>query len=106
LPVAIAETAYANATTSVSQQVIDVTKAALAGFSQSPAGQASYATAVCALLRQNAGAKAIGVWWWEGFSPNTAQLNWQLEPSQIAISSLVTGGGKANPAMAALGLAK
>ena len=105
-PVAVAETAYANTTVSVSQQVIDVSKAALPGFAFTAKGQADYATAVCKLLRVAAGAKAIGVWWWEGFSPNTAQLTWQLEPSQIAISSLVSGSGKANAAMAALGAAK
>ena len=105
LPVAVAETAYANTAVSVSQQVIDVSKAALPGFALTNRGQADYATAVCALLRSAAGSRAIGVWWWEGFSPNTAQLNWQLEPSQIASSSLVTGGGKANAAMAALGAA-
>ena len=106
LPVAVAETAYANTTVSVSQQVIDVSKAALPGFAFTAKGQADYATAVCALLRASAGAKAIGVWWWEAFSPNTAQLSWQLEPSQIASSSLVSGSGKANPAMLALGAAK
>ena len=106
LPVAVAETAYVNTTASVSQQVIDVSKAGLPGFAFTSRGQADYAKAVCALLRSTAGARSIGVWWWEGFSPNTAQLRWQLEPSQIAISSLVTGGGKANAAMAALGAAK
>lgn len=106
LPVAIAETAYANTSVSVSQQVIDPTKSGLPGFDQTSTGQAAYATAICALLRSRAGAKSIGVWWWEGFSPNTAQLKWQLEPSQIASSSLVTGSGKANAAMAALGAAK
>ena len=106
LPVAVAETAYANTAVSVSQQVIDVSKAALPGFAFTNRGQADYATAVCALLRSAAGKKALGVWWWEGLSPNTAQLRWQLEPSQIASSSLVTGGGKANAAMAALGSAR
>lgn len=106
LPVAVAETAYANSTVSVSQQVIDVSKAGLPGFAFSNSGQAAYATAVCALLRSAAGSKALGVWWWEAFSPNSAQLRWQLEPSQIASSSLVAGGGKANAAMAALGSAK
>jgi arabinogalactan endo-1,4-beta-galactosidase len=106
LPVAVAETAYANTTASVSQQVIDVSKAGLTGFAFTNRGQAAYATAVSKLLRSAAGSKAIGVWWWEGFSPNTAQLSWQLEPSAIAISSLVYGSGKANLAMAALGLAK
>ena len=106
LPVAVAETAYANTATSVSQQVIDVSKAALPGFAFTSKGQADYAKAVCQLLRTNAGGKSIGVWWWEGFSPNTAQLSWQLEPSQIASSSLVTGEGRPNAAMAALGAAK
>jgi arabinogalactan endo-1,4-beta-galactosidase len=106
LPVAIAETAYANTAVSSSQQVIDLSKAALPGFTFTNRGQADYATAVCALLQAAAGSRAIGVWWWEGFSPNTAQLGWQLEPSQISSSSLVTGGGKANAAMAALGAAR
>ena len=106
LPVAVAETAYANTTVSTSHQVIDVTKAALPGFAFTKRGQAEYATAVNSLLRSVAGSRAIGVWWWEGFSPNTAKLRWQLEPSQIASSSLVTGSGKANEAMAALGTAK
>ena len=106
LPVAVAETAYANTTVSVSQQVIDVSKAGLTGFAFTNRGQAAYATAVSKLLRTAAGSKAIGVWWWEGFSPNTTKLNWQLEPSAIASSSLVYGSGKPNLAMAALGSAK
>jgi arabinogalactan endo-1,4-beta-galactosidase len=106
LPVAVAETAYANTTVSTSHQVIDVTKAQLAGFALTSIGQAEYATAVCKLLRTTAGSKAIGVWWWEAFSPNTSKLSAQLEPSQIAISSLVDGFGRPNRAMTALGSAK
>jgi len=106
LPVAVAETAYANTTSSTSNQVIDVTKAQLMGFALTSIGQAEYATAVCKLLRSTAGGKAIGVWWWEAFSPNTAQLSAQLEPSQIAISSLVDGMGRPNKAMTALGSAR
>ncbi len=105
LPVAVAETAYLNSTRAVTNQVLDGSKNAITGFAQTASGQASYATAICALLRKAAGAKAIGVWWWEGFSPNSSKLRRWFDPSSISASSLVTGAGKANPAMASLGSA-
>jgi arabinogalactan endo-1,4-beta-galactosidase len=106
LPVAVAETAYANTPTSNTPQVFDVSKGALAGFGFTPQGQSNYAAAVSQVLRSTAGSKAVGVWWWEAFSPNTPRLNNLLEPSQISSSSLVTGSGKTNRAMAALAAAQ
>jgi arabinogalactan endo-1,4-beta-galactosidase len=106
LNVAIAETAYPNTRTSPTKQVLDSTKAPLLGFSISPSGQAAYATKSCALLRSKAGSKSIGVWWWEGFSPNKAKLQDELGPSYISSSSLVTMAGRANAAMLALGKCK
>jgi len=106
LNVAIAETAYPNTRTSPTKQVLDSTKAPLPGFSISPSGQAAYATKSCAVLRAKAGSKSIGVWWWEGFSPNKAKLQDELGPSYISSSSLVTMAGRANAAMLALGKCK
>jgi arabinogalactan endo-1,4-beta-galactosidase len=106
LNVAIAETAYPNTRTSLTKQVLDTTKASLPGFSISPSGQAAYATKSCAVLRAKAGSKSIGVWWWEGFSPNKAKLQDELGPSYISSSSLVTMAGRANAAMLALGKCK
>ena len=103
LNVAIAETAYPNTRTSLTKQVLDTTKASLPGFSISPSGQAAYATKSCAVLRAKAGSKSVGVWWWEGFSPNKAKLQDELGPSYISSSSLVTMAGRANAAMLALG---
>ncbi len=104
--VAIAETAYMNSMTAPTKQVLDSSKAALPGFAISPSGQAAYATKSCALLRAGAGNKSIGVWWWEGFSPNTAKLSDELGASYISSSSLVTLAGRANAAMLALGKCK
>ena len=104
--VAIAETAYMNSMTAPTKQVLDSSKAALPGFAISPSGQAAYANKSCALLRAGAGNKSIGVWWWEGFSPNTAKLSDELGASHISSSSLVTLAGRANAAMLALGKCK
>lgn len=104
--VAIAETAYVNSMTATTKQVLDSSKAALPGFAISPSGQAAYATKSCSLLRANAGAKSLGVWWWEGFSPNKAKLIDELSASSISSSSLVTLAGRANAAMLALGKCK
>lgn len=104
--VAIAETAYPNTRTSPTKQVLDATKAPLTGFAISPSGQAAYATKLCAVLRANAGAKSLGVWWWEGLSPNKSKLTEELGPSYISSSSLVTLAGRANAAMLALGKCK
>ena len=106
LNVAIAETAYPNTRTSPTKQVLDATKAPLPGFSISPSGQAAYATKSCAVLRSKAGSKSVGVWWWEGFSPNKAKLQDELGPSYVSSSSLVTMAGRANAAMLALGKCK
>jgi arabinogalactan endo-1,4-beta-galactosidase len=104
--VAIAETAYPNSLTATTKQVLDASKAPLPGFAISPSGQAAYATKSCAVLRANAGSKSLGVWWWEGFSPNKAKLYDELGPSYISSSSLVTLAGRANAAMLALGKCK
>lgn len=104
--VAIAETAYPNTRTSPTKQVLDAAKAPLPGFAISPSGQAAYATKSCAVLRANAGAKSLGVWWWEGLSPNKSKLTEELGPSYISSSSLVTLAGRANAAMLALGKCK
>jgi arabinogalactan endo-1,4-beta-galactosidase len=101
--VAIAETAYPNTRTSPTKQVLDAAKAPLPGFSISPSGQAAYATKSCEVLRANAGAKSLGVWWWEGLSPNKSKLTNELGPSYVSSSSLVTLAGRANAAMLALG---
>jgi arabinogalactan endo-1,4-beta-galactosidase len=106
LNVAIAETAYPNTRTSPTKQVLDATKAPLPGFSISPSGQSAYATKSCAVLRSKAGSKSVGVWWWEGFSPNKAKLQDELGPSYVSSSSLVTLAGRANKAMLALGKCK
>ena len=104
--VAIAETAYPNTRTSPTKQVLDATKAPLPGFAISPSGQAAYATKSCAVLRANAGAKSLGVWWWEGLSPNKSKLTDELGSSYVSSSSLVTLAGRANAAMLALGKCK
>ena len=104
--VAIAETAYPNTSISQTKQVLDASKAGLPGFAISTSGQASYATKTCAVLRANAGTKSLGVWWWEGFSPNKAKLTDELGASYISSSSLVTLAGRANAAMLALGKCK
>ena len=104
--VAIAETAYPNTSTSQTKQVLDSSKAALPGFAISTSGQAAYATKACSVLRTNAGSKSLGVWWWEGFSPNKAKLVDELSASYISSSSLVTLAGRANAAMLALGKCK
>jgi arabinogalactan endo-1,4-beta-galactosidase len=104
--VAIAETAYMNSMTAPTKQVLDSSKAALPGFAISTSGQAAYATKTCAVLRANAGTKSLGVWWWEGFSPNKAKLTDELGASYISSSSLVTLAGRANAAMLALGKCK
>ena len=104
--VAIAETAYPNTDSSPTKQVLDATKAPLPGFAISPSGQAAYATKSCAVLRANAGTKSLGVWWWEGLSPNKSKLTDELGPSYVSSSSLVTLAGRANAAMLALGKCK
>jgi len=104
--VAIAETAYPNAMTAPTKQVLDASKAGLAGFAISTSGQAAYATKSCTVLRSSAGTKSLGVWWWEGFSPNKAKLQDELGASYISSSSLVTLAGRANAAMLALGKCK
>lgn len=104
--VAIAETAYPNTRTSTTNQVLDATKAPLAGFAISASGQAAYATKSCEILRTTAASKGLGVWWWEGFSPNRSKLADELGPSYVSSSSLVTLAGRANPAMLALGRCK
>lgn len=104
--VAIAETAYPNTSTSQTKQVLDASKAALPAFAISTSGQAAYATKACAVLRAKAGIKSLGVWWWEGFSPNKAKLVDELSASYISSSSLVTLAGRANAAMLALGKCK
>lgn len=105
LPVAIAETAYLNSEKSTNRQLFDAAKNQLVSISQSPSGQAAYASKICSVLRTSAGTKALGVWWWEGISPNTSKLRDSFDPAQISNSSLVTGSGKANAAMTALGKA-
>ena len=102
-PVVIAETAYPNTTRSVTHQAIDPLKAKLQGFDISQRGQAEYATKVCSILKTLARDNAVGVWWWEGFSPNSSKLASDFDPSAISSSSLVTGAGRSNPAMLALG---
>ena len=106
LRVAVAETAYPNTRNSVSSQVLDPQASALSGFSISAKGQAAYATRVAKLLRATAGSSAIGIWWWEGISPNTSRLSSAFGPSAISGSSLVSGTGRPNAAMLALGRAK
>ncbi len=101
--VAIAETAYPNTSTSQTKQVLDASKSALPAFAISTSGQAAYATKACSVLRAYAGTKSLGVWWWEGFSPNKAKLVDELSASYISSSSLVTLAGRANAAMLALG---
>ena len=104
--VAIAETAYQNTSTSPTKQVLDSSKSRLPGFAISSAGQAVYATKTCSLLRASAGSKSLGVWWWEGISPNQGKLSDEFVPSHISSSSLVTLTGRANAAMLALGKCK
>jgi arabinogalactan endo-1,4-beta-galactosidase len=105
-PVAIAETAYPNTTTASTSQVLDWAAAQLPGLEISLKGQASYAAKACSLLKTIARDKAIGVWWWEGFSPNTTKLDADFGPSAISSSSLVNGAGRGNAAMLALGKCK
>lgn len=105
LPVAIAETAYPNSSQRNPKPLLDADESRLDGFELTQAGQAKYATAIVALLRKAAGSRAVGVWWWEGFSPNKPKLQSGVGPSLLAYSSLVTLSGKANLAMTALGKA-
>lgn len=105
LPVAVAETAYPSSSRTEPKPLLDPTKSRLAGFSLSQSGQAAYATRISQVLRAAAGTKALGVWWWEVFAPNASRGSSGLGPSVVMYSSLVTGDGRANPAMAALGKA-
>ena len=104
--VAIAETAYQNTSASPTKQVLDSSKSRLPGFAISSSGQAAYASKTCSLLRTNGGSRALGIWWWEGLSPNQSKLMSELGPSHISSSSLVTLTGRANAAMIALGKCK
>jgi arabinogalactan endo-1,4-beta-galactosidase len=103
LPVAIAETAYLNSEKSATHQLLDSAVNKLDGLAQTASGQAAYAAKICSVLRESAGNKALGVWWWEGFSPNASRLRDSLDASQISSSSLVTTSGKTNAAMISLG---
>ena len=105
LPVAVAETAYPNSSATNPKPLLDPARSRLQGFAFSASGQAAYATKISNVLRTVAGSRAIGVWWWEVFSPNAKRATITLGPSALVYSSLVTGDGKANPAMVALGKA-
>lgn len=105
LTVAIAETAYPNSSATVPKPLLDPAKSRLAGYSLSASGQAAYATRVANVLRASAGTRAIGVWWWEVFSPNASKLQDAFGPSLLGYSSLVTGSGTPNRAMISLGKA-
>jgi arabinogalactan endo-1,4-beta-galactosidase len=103
LPVIVAETAYPNGSTSFTAQVLDATKSRLPGFEVSAKGQAKYAAKVCSVLRSIAGSKAVGVWWWEGFSPNATKILSSADAGGISSSSLVSANGRPNLAMTSLG---
>ena len=105
LRVAIAETAYPNSAATMPTPLLDPAKARLSGYSLSAAGQAAYVTNLAALLRRSAGSRAVGIWWWEVFSPNRANAATTSAPSAIMYSSLVTPTGAPNRAMLALGAA-
>jgi arabinogalactan endo-1,4-beta-galactosidase len=87
LPVVIAETAYPWTNRTFGNDVIDVSKAPLAGFALTRAGQAAYVRKLSWILRSLPGARGIGLWWWEGFAP------------RMANSALVDDGGRENPAL-------
>lgn len=105
LPVAIAETAYPNSTATAPKPLLDPAKSRLSGFALSASGQAAYATKLATVLRSAAGTRAVGIWWWEVFSPNGSKLQDAFGPSLLAHSSLVTVSGAPNRAMLALGAA-
>ena len=103
LPVVVAETAYPNTAATQVSSFLDAKTARLPGFALSSAGQAAYAREVSSVLRSAAGSRAIGVWWWEGFSPNKSKVSNTFGPSLLFNSSLVDGSGRPNAAMLALG---
>lgn len=102
LPVIVAETAYPFTRAAIGQPVLDPDRSAIGGFAISSSGQAAYTAALGRVLVGQAGSKAVGVWWWEGFAPNAKKLGWWFGPSVIANSALVSGSGRALPAMKAL----
>jgi arabinogalactan endo-1,4-beta-galactosidase len=105
LPVAVAETAYPNSGAVNPKPLLDPARSKLPGFALSAAGQAAYATKISNVLRTVAGTRAIGVWWWEVFSPNRPVVSGVTGPWVIFFSSLTTPNGTPNKAMLALGSA-
>lgn len=105
LPVAVAETAYPNSSATNPKPLLDPARSRLQGFAFSASGQAAYATKISNVLRTVAGSRAIGVWWWEVFSPNRPAVSGVTGPWVIFFSSLTTPSGTANKAMLALGSA-
>ncbi len=102
-PVFVAETAYAWVNQSFGNDVIDAKKNALAGFDSTELGQAAYVSALKNLLLALPANRGMGVWWWEGLA--TKVNTGAREPFNAGMtnSALVDLGGRALPALTALG---
>ena len=103
MPVIIAETAYPWTRQRFGDDVIDIDKAALPGYSFSPQGQRKYVASLENLLRKQPHNLGLGMWWWEGFArivrTPEGTITWN---AGMANSTLVDISGKALPALAAL----
>ena len=101
-PVVIAETAYPYTTTRFGSDVIDVTKGVFTAYPATPAGQASYAKKLVAIMKKLSNNNGVGIWWWEGLATHVMKNNQVVWDSGMTNSTLVDGTGKALPSLAAL----
>ena len=103
-PVVIAETAYPWIAKPFGNDVLDIEKWKLDGFSVSPAGQQKFVKSLAEMLRQQPNNLGLGMWWWEGLATAVRTTSGvDLWNGGMANSALVDLTGKALPALKSLG---
>ena len=102
-PVVIAETAYPWTSQRFGNDVIDTEKAPLVGHPLTKYGQRKFVLSLENLLRQQAGNRGLGLWWWEPMAiqvlDSSGAITWK---GGMANSALVDSQGRALPALNAL----
>ena len=102
-PAVIAETAYPWTSQRFGNDVIDTSKALLAGHPLTLSGQKKFVLSLEKILRQQPENRGLGLWWWEPMAMqvlgSSAAIIWN---GGMANSALVDSDGRALPALSAL----
>lgn len=102
--VVIAETAYPWTTRAFGSDVIDISRAGLAGLPMTPIGQSAYIAKLTNLLRALPSHRGVGIWWWEGLAHQVRFAGGNIAwTGGMDNSLLVNPAGQALPGLVILG---